>query len=246
MKLILTSSWLAAVLCSAWPAAAQPAEPHRIERSIVRESRRLALMSTASTQTGPAATDPRWVPVRMLPGGVEVEVWARNAPPAQRVFVSADNTSITVLNLIDPALPSSARRVLRNLAKAHPGTLLSPDQMHVEDGVTLDRAGVSMGSRLLTSRDHLIEQIARDDLRQLRFNGPGGSYWGRGLLVGLAAGALIAYAIGSSCGPGAAQSECSFYGLVFMPVGAGLGAAAGAGLGASVDRPSARVVYSAP
>jgi hypothetical protein len=182
----------------------------------------------------------------MLPGGAGVEVSTRNDPPAQRVFVSADNTSITVLNLTDPALPRSARRMLRNLARTEPSALLSPDQMHVEDGVRLDRAGVSIGSRLLTSRAHLIEQIARDDLRALRFDGPGGSYWGRGLLVGLAAGALIAYGVGSKCGPAAVQSECSFYGLVSMPIGAGLGAAAGAGIGASVDRPSARVIYTAP
>ncbi len=239
--------WLsmAATLLSAWPAKAQPLAQNPLEHSIILEGRRLAGTLPATAQPGASAIDPRWAPVRMVPGGSNVEVWTRNAPPVQRVFVSADSTSITVLNVMNPTLPRAARRVLRRLAQVHPDTLLMPDQEYVDDGMRLDRAGLSIGPRLLASREHLVERIGRDDLRELRFNGPGGTYWRRGLIAGMAAGALIGYTTGSRCGPAAAPSECTLGGIVFMPVGAGLGAVAGVAIGASVDRPSARVIYAA-
>jgi hypothetical protein len=110
----------------------------------------------------------------------------------------------------------------------------------------LDRAVLWIGSRLLLRRADLFDRITRDDLRELRLSGPGGSYWGHGVLIGIAAGALVAYAIGSSCGPGAAPSECTLSGILYTPLGAGLGAAVGAGIGASVSKPSSRVIYTAP
>jgi len=244
MQQFLTATAVAAVFCSAWPAAAQPVAQNRIEQSIVRESRRLAATSPASAQAG--AADTLWRPVRRIPGGTQIEVSTRNAAPIQRVFVTADDTSITVLNPMDDRLPRPARRILHDLARLQPGVLLLADQVYVDDGVRLDHEGLWMASRLLASRTDLIERIRREDLRKLAVEGPGGSYWGRGLLAGMAAGALVAYGIGSRCGQGAAPSDCTLSGVIFMPIGAGLGAVAGGIVGGGFSRPSARAIYTAP
>jgi hypothetical protein len=245
MKLFLTALLCAAAPCLPSPASAQSFPQGRIEQSLVRESRRLAAMPLASTQATVAA-DTRWNAVRRVRGGVDVEVSTPNTAPARRVFVAADDTSITVLNLMEERLPRFTRRILRDLARVQPGILLSPDQAFGENNVHLDREGLRIGSRLLASRTELIERISRDDLRKLRVEGPGGSYWGRGLLVGMAAGALVAYGIGSRCGQGAAPSDCSLGGIIYMPIGAGLGAAAGGIIGASFTASTASVVYAAP
>jgi len=147
-------------------------------------------------------------------------------PILTRVFVAADEAGLTVLNLTDRPLSKSERRVLLNLATSHRDVLLSPDN---------------------TYRD-LVEHIDRVALRELRLTASGGSYWQRGLLIGLAGGALIMYGVASRCGPGAAPAECSGYALIiFAPIGAALGAGAGATIGASILRPSSgRVLYTAP
>jgi hypothetical protein len=246
MNLFLTVSLCAATLCLPRPASAQSLPQGRIEQSLLREGRRLAALTQASTQRTVTAADRLWSAVRRVPGGAGVEVSTGNQAQAPRIFVTADDTSITVLNLMEDRLPPSARRVLRDLARVQPGILLSPDQVYKDNGVRLDRAGIRIGSRLLASRAELIEHISRDDLRKLSAERPGGSFWGRGLLVGMAAGALAAYVIGSRCGQGAAPSDCSLAGVTYMPIGAGLGAAAGGIVGASFTGSSATVVYAAP
>jgi hypothetical protein len=233
------SVFISSVLC----ATVSAAEQGSLDGAILREGTRAAAQSQSLRDR---VADAAWVGVRLVPGGRDVQVTRRQEPPRARVFVTADEAGLTVLNLSDPPLPRTARRVLRQLAAAHPDWLLAADRAYTEDTVRLERDGVFVGSRLVADRAHLVEHIDRGALQQLRYIGPGGSYWQRGLLVGLAGGALIGYAAGSRCGPGAAPSECSFYGMVLGTVGAGVGAAVGVGIGASIDRPSAAIIYSVP
>jgi hypothetical protein len=107
-------------------------------------------------------------------------------------------------------------------------------------------AGTAKALALTADFGHLVEHIDPDTLQRLRYIGPGGTYWRRGLLIGLAAGYVVGYGIGSRCGPGAAPSECTFSGMVYGTIGTGLGAGVGAAIGGSSDRPSSTLIYSVP
>ena len=194
--------------------------------------------------TGSTALASDWNRVRRVPGGSEVQVTlGGRTAPSRRIFVAADDTGLTVMNVT--GLSGSARRVLVKLASDHPDQLLS-DATYIEGPVQVDRAGVLVGGRLVVERSALLNRVARDDLQELRFAGPGGDYAKRGALIGLVAGATVAYKLGSSCDPSAAPAECHYYGMLLMPLGAGAGAAIGAIVGGYTKRPSSEVIYSVP
>jgi hypothetical protein len=164
-----------------------------------------------------------------------VEVTSRRERPLTRIYVAADDRGLTVLNLAEPPLPRSARRVLLQLATSHPDWLLAPDRVYAEDDVRLERSGVFVGSRLVAERAHLLEHIDRDDLQQLRYVGPGGTNWRRGLLIGAVTGGLVAGWYGGS-----------EFAAATVPIGAGLGALAGGVIGRFMKRPSSAVIYQVP
>ena len=246
MKRSLCASTVVGVLyANVFLAGQEPSFPLR--EGTAREAAALgAVLSPQPSRPRRPADDGPWASVRLVRAGSEVQMTTRLAPPVTRVFVTADDEGLTVLNLTDPALSRTPRRVLLNLARSHRDVLLAPDTLYQEPRVRLDRVGLFVRSRLVVERARLLEHIDRVALRELRFAGPGGSYWKRGLLIGLAGGALIAYHIGSACGPSAPPAECQFSGIVLMPLGAALGVAVGAGIGASVDRPSSDLIYREP
>ena len=108
---------IASLVGSALPVAAQArvgstAVP--IASGVTRAAARLAADRQSDT------ADLNWLRVRTLAPGSEVIVTLKGAPPEKRYFVAAAGSDLTVLNLIDPALPGAAKRRLRALASSDP------------------------------------------------------------------------------------------------------------------------------
>jgi hypothetical protein len=80
----------------------------------MREGDRLAL----APQGGSAEAE--WAHVRKLEPGRDITLTISGSQPANRVFLSADESYLTVLNLTDPTLPATAARALREIASQHP------------------------------------------------------------------------------------------------------------------------------
>jgi hypothetical protein len=84
-----------------------------------------ACLTGCATAYGPRqvddyATYAMWSRVGELRPGSEIEVATTNTLLRDRIFVSADAADVTVLSLDDPALPSSASRALRYMARRQP------------------------------------------------------------------------------------------------------------------------------
>jgi hypothetical protein len=108
-----------------------------------------------------ARADADWSRVLGLPAGQSVIVQADGAPSAVRYFVSADQSTIFLLNLSDPSLSETARRACIQLATNAPQRILGA--MRGEIGgfgrLALHDGGVFFDDRRVTDLVAIVQAI---------------------------------------------------------------------------------------
>jgi hypothetical protein len=248
MKSIMSLVLAVALLTSALPLNAQGwGEPTTgpIARAVMREGTRLA---TGVPGTAHPTKDAGWSHTLRLAPGTEIDVTVRGGQATRRYFVSADDSSVTVLNVSDPALPGSVAQVLRDTASIHPEHFLDmQSEMYLlEKGVRLTSEGVFVTDHKVVSLEQILETIARKNVDEIaRPNTLSRSWAARhpaaiGALVGFAIGSLMGGA-GSSYTPGTGGCDCPLWpaaGVGFAGIGAAVGAIEG--------RHTLAVIYRAP
>lgn len=124
----MTSGAAAAlVLCLlvyAMPAQAQEQPEGPLMRAVRKEANRLA---AAHGNVAPAMQD--WPRVTRLAPGREIYVEVRGGPAASRIFVTANESDLIVLDLTHPSVTPEVRRVMRDGVSRPPSTssTSSPD-----------------------------------------------------------------------------------------------------------------------
>jgi hypothetical protein len=165
MKSALSLTLIVSLVWSAQPVAAQD-RMASTAGPIASAVTRLAFRLAADPQSETA--DPNWSRVRMLTPGAEIIVTLQGAPPRKRYFVAADGSDLTVLNLTDPALPSTATRGLRDLASNHPEYFTARKGAFVDREIRVGPDGVFMADRKVADFGQIVERVARSNVAEVR------------------------------------------------------------------------------
>ena len=161
--------------------------------------------------TLPLAAQSDWSPVRRVRPGTEIIVTAKGRPEANRYFIAADDSNLTVLNVEDPGLPDSARKVLRDVASTHPDYFSDAEngrQFVFENDVRLGPDGVFIAARKVADLGHIVEHYRQPGVAEIRTasteSNPVGcalvAHYG-GAVIGGLPGAVVGGAIGRDTGP---------------------------------------------
>ena len=251
MKSALSLTLIACLMTSAVSAAGQnqtepaasfdlrgPATAGPLARAAMRESVRLAAVgepwSTGieTVQQGGQSTEANWSRVRTLAPGTEIIMTVKGLPPATRYFVAADESDVTVLNVVDPTLPRAAKKLLRDVASTHPEHFLAAQkggQFVLEKNVRVAPDGVFIADRKVADLRQVVEIIARNNVAEI--SGPVPYSRRHEALVGLGVGAAAGAGIGlllcsglGGCDVGpilgvAAQFGGLFAGISLLPGG---------------------------
>ena len=126
----------------------------------------------------PAAAQPPtdlWRQLQRLSPGTEIDVTISERGTGRRYFLTASDTELTTLNLTDPALPESAKNMLRSLVETNLEFLLAtpPPGTYSEDNVRLGPAGIFIGEKRVGDLGEVVERVTRDRVVDVRR--PGGS-----------------------------------------------------------------------
>lgn len=163
----------------------------------------VALLAGCATARGPRQVetelpgdaDPTWNWSRVgeVVPGTEVVMTVKGSQPGSRVFVSADESALTVLNLTEPALPAVSARVLRDMASHHPGYFAAMQRggTFAEDKVRVGRDGVFVADRKVAELGRVVETIARNDITEIT-----GPVVAPGSVLGAVLGGWIGFAVG--------------------------------------------------
>jgi hypothetical protein len=123
----------------------------------------------------PASTGADWSRVLSLPAGQSVIVEADGAPSAVRYFVSADQSTIILLNLSDPSLSETARRACIQLATNAPQRILRA--MRGEVGgfgrLALHDGGVFLDDHRVTDLVAIVQAIPQPRVVAITWYVPG-------------------------------------------------------------------------
>ena len=118
----------------------------------------------------------------------------RGSQPGRRYVVLADESGLTVLNLIDSTLPRAATRVLLDMAVHHPEAFAGT---FVDHKVRVGPEGVFVTGRKVAELRQLVEHIARDDVAEIKKMASGAD---RCAMAGGAGGLLVGGLIGAKIG----------------------------------------------
>ena len=253
MKSAISLTLVISLAGSAAPVAAQERllapTSAPIARAITLEAVRLAL----APQDGSA--DGEWSRVRRLAPGAEITVTTPAMQAGKRLFLSADESGLMLLNLTDPSLPAAARRVLRDMASNHQGYFTDAGSWAwVDRDVRVARDGVFVVDQKVADLGQVVARVSRADVVEIKRTQKAVRQHPRSRGVLAAKGALIGFGIG--LGIGMARYGCGnctenygpLVGLVFGGVGAGIGAGVGVAASAAThgtpDDPDE--VYRAP
>jgi hypothetical protein len=186
-------------------------------RAIMREGLRLALAPSGGS------ADVAWARVRKLEAGREISLTMRGLPEDTRVFVSADDSVITVLNLTDLALPSTAVRALREITSQHREYLegAAKGGIVLSNKVRLESGAVFVAGRKVADLQRVVETWARKDVAEITTRQKGRGVWGH-------LGALGGYFVGAMSGGYIAGFACRFAGDRDCDSAAGVGMLVGA------------------
>ncbi len=205
MKSTLSLTLIVCLVGSALPLTAQEtAGP--LTRAMTHEAVRLA-----AVQSGGTPDESNWPRIRKLAPGTEIIVTVTGSPPVSRYFVAADDSDLSVLNVDDPALPTAARDVLRDVASTHPESFQAAKTggtFVLERNVRVGPAGVFIADRKVADLAQVVEQYRRPDVTEIRAartaSNPVGcafaGYFAGGVVGGLP-GVLIGAAVGRDTGP---------------------------------------------
>jgi len=133
-----------------------------------------------------------WSRVRELEPPAEIVLTTRVAGGSTRVFVTADDSRVVVLNLGSSGLTPRSARALRAIAVQHPDAF-SPGATgsFVQDDVRIGRDGVFVADRKVAEFQDIVETIARDDV--VAIDGP---VVARGSVAGATLGGWLGFAVG--------------------------------------------------
>ena len=251
MKAALSLTLILTLVMSALPVTAQqkvtslePAGP--LGRAVTREAVRLAAAGESTSSSGEAVQQggklarSDWSRVRKLAPGTEIVVTVNGSSPAQRYFVAAEESDLTVLNVTEPTLPANVGDVLRDVASNHPEYLLAVRQRGMfvlPKDVRMVPDGVFVADRKVADLRQVVESIARTDIVEIASavttTGTRGSrIWssvGRHARIGAGVGAVLGALLGIAAGSDSQCRDC-------IPTGASVaaGALVGAGMGLEI------------
>jgi hypothetical protein len=229
-----------------WSSTAESAmksTPGPIARAIAREAARL----TVDPRAGSAERE--WPRVRKLAPGTEIIVTVEGSQPGGRYVVRADESDLTVLNVADPPLPAAVKAVLRGVASSHPDYFSAAQQggtFVLEQRVRLQLDGVFLGDRKVADLGQLLENIARDDIAEIKTRQRGRGVWGHlgalgGYFVGAMSGGVVA---GLACQAADGRDRCDSGAFLTGMLGGGI---AGGVYGfRAANRETEDVIYRAP
>jgi len=182
--------------------ARQTSDAFDLRRAITREAERFAKDNRSSrsgdeNSQSAASTSSDWSRVPLLATSTRVWVTVHGVQYSSRYFVTADETVLTVLNLVDPSLPSDVRRVLSSLARRQPSYFaVDRPQVFVDGNVRVDPDGLFVSGQKVSTFERLVERFARSEIAEVRVDrDSSGTFMGNfGGLIAI--GTTIAGAIG--------------------------------------------------
>jgi hypothetical protein len=188
--------WTLCLVGLAAPLHGQPGTPAPV-RDVTTES----AVPVAANVTTAGNPDDSWSRVRELASNADVAVTVAGSPPIKRrLFVIADESGLTVLNVDDLMRrgESGAVRALREMNARHPDHLTEFTNGNVRVGA----AGVFVGPRKVAERDDVIERIARTDVIRVVMSRVSTHGSPKDIQKGVAVGALaLVGAAGGGTGP---------------------------------------------
>jgi hypothetical protein len=106
-----------------------------------------------------------WSRVRTLEAGTKITLTVTGAAPAQRSFVRADDTALTVLNLTDPSLPRVAAQRLRTMLTANrPDDFATSRRTFIDEDVRIGPGGLFVADRKVADFGQIVERVVRTDI----------------------------------------------------------------------------------
>lgn len=195
-----------------------------------------------------SARETDWSRVIAIAPGTDVSVRARGVLIGDQRFVSANESTLTILTLTGAPLPKAAKDLLRDIATRHPeyfADVESAREFNSKD-VHVSRDGVFVDGRKLVGLEELLTTVARNDVSEIRGSWMTGHGW-KGGAVGAAVGAGVGLLIGFSLN---ARLDCDCSGQGTLTTAAILGIPAAAGLigylAGRGNKSTRRVIYRAP
>lgn len=238
----MTRSLTMCVVLGLLPSIAVPellpaGRPATVSGAIESEARRLA----HNDDTGRPEKQRSWTAVRSLRPATEVLLVTHDVAEARRLFLSADGSTLNVLDLSTlPLRPDELHRI-REAAATRPLHLVAGKAGRtVIVGPLEIRAGsVFLGSRQIASIDELVEAIPRENIVQIAIEEAPHASAGKAALIGAVAGGVVGAVLAAPSHPPAVYLFWTV--AMFAAGGAGLGALSGAL--AEPTAPITRVIY---
>ena len=175
-----------------------------------------ASLTGCATARGPLIVDDDasawpWSRVAELRSGAQITVVTPSTPERVRVFVSADATEVTVLNVDVLALPPAAIAALRNMATRHPEyfAAIKAGGSFERDRVRLGRDGLFVAGRRIADYAQVVETLPREVIREIR-----GPVVARGSVAGTILGGWLGFCVGVVPGLGGAKAGVAGLSLV--------------------------------
>jgi hypothetical protein len=184
------------------------------------EAIRRAAATGGSTNAGvdapPAGVPSDWSRVRHLAPGTELSITLETTGVAaaglRRYFVSADDATLTFLDLSQPNLSVAAARALRDVAARHPGYLdgAANGGTFVLGKLRLATAGVFLADRKVADLQEVVQTRARSEVVEIAIRQRGRGVWGHlgplgGYFAGFMAGGFVA---GTACRAVEGRDRC--------------------------------------
>jgi hypothetical protein len=216
-----------------------------VSQEVVR--RAAADLAPAARRTQVSGAADAWRRVKALDPGSEVIVTVQGSPPVRRHPLRADDSDLTLLNVIDPAMSDATRRALVEAAADDPDVFRTVQQggsAQLNSRVRLAAGGLFVDEQNVLDLGHVIEQVDRKRVAEIRVVSRAAK---RGVLWGAVVGGAAAVGfMMASCGTNwnTETSSCgNLHGIVLF-VGPGVGSGIGSAIGAAFK--VSRVVYRAP
>ena len=174
-------------------------------------------LTGCATAHGPSRVDDRvmsptwpWSRVAELRPGVGIALSTTRTPLHARIFVSADASEVTVLNLGVPSLGPAAIHALRDMATRHPEYfgLTQASRSFEQDHVRLGRDGLFVAGRRVAEFAEVVETFNRQAVAEIR-----GPVVARGSVPGTIIGGWLGFSLGVVPGLGGANAGLAWTSL---------------------------------
>jgi hypothetical protein len=194
---------------------------------LARQDPSTAVEAAAGPRQQPTTTSD-WSRVIALAPGREIRLTTTRATSRHRLL-KVDETTLTMLDVSDPAIPPSVGRLLTRTAERHPDYFVEAqrgDGFRLDDDVRLDAEGVSQKGRTLAELARVVATVPRDEVVEVRILQKHiGRHAKRGLVIGATGGAVVGAISAASCDARSEPAYCDVGGMA--AVGAIMGALVG-------------------